>query len=189
MHWCLSVYLLTRTLFFVLPFLPPFVQGGWYPRESLTLVTSCSASFVPWLIHTCHDSSTYVPWFIHMCSITYSHICHVCHKSFWYVPYVPWFARGCAMTHSHICHDSFIDVPGAQKKVLDWYRVAKTHRMLWVADHFPQRATNYRALLRKMTYKDKGFYGSLTSCDTLFCSIHICILTFLYCMYKCILYV
>ena len=42
-------------------------------------------------------------------------------------------------------------------------RVAKTHRMPYLVDHFPQRATNYRALLRKITYKDKASHESSAS--------------------------
>ena len=30
---------------------------------------------------------------------------------------------------------------------------------------FRKRATNYRALLRKITYKDKAFYGSSSPCS------------------------
>ena len=39
-------------------------------------------------------------------------------------------------------------------------RVAKTHRVPEVACHFRQRATTYRALLRKMTCKDNTSYVS-----------------------------
>ena len=44
------------------------------------------------------------------------------------------------------------------------YRVAKTHRIPSVSDHFPKRAINYRSLLRKMTYKDKGTFESAPPC-------------------------
>jgi len=47
---------------------------------------------------------------------------------------------------------------------------------------FRKRATNYRALLRKMTYKDKASYGSLPPC------IHIveyAYIIFVYYMYVC----
>jgi len=46
------------------------------------------------------------------------------------------------------------------------YRVAKTHRMPQVQVIFRKRATNYRALLRKMTQKDKAFYDSMPPCTT-----------------------
>ena len=36
---------------------------------------------------------------------------------------------------------------------------------------FHKRATKYRALLRKMTYKDKGSYESSPPCTTLWCFI------------------
>jgi len=42
-----------------------------------------------------------------------------------------------------------------------YYTVAKTHRMLYKLQvNFCKRATNYRALLRKMTYEDETFYDS-----------------------------
>jgi len=50
-------------------------------------------------------------------------------------------------------------------RVLLNYRVAKTHRMPYVAGHFRKRATNYRALLQKMTYEDKESYDSLPPCS------------------------
>jgi len=46
-------------------------------------------------------------------------------------------------------------------------RVAKTHRMPSVAGHFGKRATNYRALLWEITYKDKASYDSTLSHRTL----------------------
>jgi len=45
-----------------------------------------------------------------------------------------------------------------------YYRVAKTHRTPQVAGCFCKRATSYRALLQKMTYKDKASYGSSPPC-------------------------
>jgi len=45
------------------------------------------------------------------------------------------------------------------------YRMAKTHRMPYKLQViFRKRATNYRALLQKMTYKDKASYGSSPPC-------------------------
>ena len=38
--------------------------------------------------------------------------------------------------------------------------------MPYIAGHFPQ-ATNFRALLRKMTYEDKASYGSSPPCSEL----------------------
>jgi len=62
--------------------------------------TSCTMthSYVPWLIHMCHDpfiyvmTHSYVPWLIHMCHDSF--ICAMTHS------YVPWLI--------HMCHDSFI---------------------------------------------------------------------------------
>jgi len=46
------------------------------------------------------------------------------------------------------------------------YSVAKTHTMPSLQVIFRKRATNYRALLRKMTYKDKASYDSTPPCTT-----------------------
>ena len=51
-----------------------------------------------------------------------------------------------------------------------WYRVAKTHRIFKLQIIFHKRATNYRSLLRKMTYKDKGSYESSLPCRRCSCS-------------------
>ena len=46
------------------------------------------------------------------------------------------------------------------------YRVAKTHRMPYKLQViFRKRATNYRVLLRKITYEDKAPYASSPSCN------------------------
>jgi len=53
------------------------------------------------------------------------------------------------------------------REIINYYRVAKTHRMPYLIDHFlhiSKRATNYRALRRKMTYKDKASYDSTPPC-------------------------
>ena len=43
--------------------------------------------------------------------------------------------------------------------------MAKTHRMPYLVDRFlRKRATNYRALLRKMTHEDKASYKSSPPC-------------------------
>ena len=36
-----------------------------------------------------------------------------------------------------------------------------------------KRATNYRALLRKMAYKDKATYDSTPSCNNFFCRVYL----------------
>ena len=54
------------------------------------------------------------------------------------------------------------------------YRVAKMHRMKLQVS-FRKRATNYRPLLRKMTYNDKASYRSSPLCVycCLTCTLHI----------------
>jgi len=52
-----------------------------------------------------------------------------------------------------------------EKNLLYKYRVAKTHRMPYKLQViFHQRAPNYRALVRKMTYTDKESYESTPLC-------------------------
>ena len=53
--------------------------------------------------------------------------------------------------------DNFRHVPTRR------YRVAKTHKLQII---FHKRATKYRSLLRKMTYKDKGSYESSPPCSS-----------------------
>ena len=48
------------------------------------------------------------------------------------------------------------------------YRIMKTYRMPYLAGHFGKRATNYRALLWKITCKDKASYGSSPLCNDSF---------------------
>jgi len=61
----------------------------------------------------------------------------------------------------------------------DDHSVAKTHKMPWVALQviFRKRATNYRALLRKMTCENKASCGSWPPCTTTVASMHIRLLT------------
>ena len=47
-----------------------------------------------------------------------------------------------------------------------WYRVAKTHGMSWVAQHFLQKSHSLHGFLfRRMTYKDKASYESSPLCN------------------------
>jgi len=48
---------------------------------------------------------------------------------------------------------------------------------------FHNRATKYRSLLRKMTYKDKGSYESSPPCTRRYASIHMTLSTYI--MYRC----
>jgi len=48
---------------------------------------------------------------------------------------------------------------------------------------FHKRATKYRALLRKMTYKDKGSYESSPPCTCLYMHINISICVYNICVY------
>ena len=105
-------------------------------------------SYVTWFIHIWHDSfiyymnHSYVTWLI-----------HIWHESFIYY-----------MTYSyvqrliHMCKDLFIC-----DMTTGWRRLIGSPKLQII---FHQRATKYRALLRKMTYKDKGSYESSPPCSS-----------------------
>ena len=96
----------------------------------------------------------------------------------------------CATTHSYVCHTSstclhnlFIRVPWHQVSAANtgWRRLIGSPELQII---FHKRATKYRSLLQKMTYKDKGSYGCwppcslLTHMDTTFHQM--CAMTYLY---------
>jgi len=79
---------------------------------------------------------------------------------------------------SCVWHDSSNSHMCIKRGVRD-YRVAKTHRMLKLQVIFRKTATNYRALLRKMTCEDKASYGSTPPCTSSHSythQIHMCIM-------------
>ena len=85
---------------------------------------------------------------IHKCDMLYLHILHVVLTS------EMWLISTCVTCMRVLTHISMNET---------WctYRVAKTHRMFRFI--FRNRATNYRDLLRKMTYEDKASYDSTPS--------------------------
>jgi len=126
------------------------------------------------LMHMWHDffmTYSYMTCLVHMCYMPHSFVvrqrsrndfcmnelCHIwmCHVEYEWVV-------------SHTRHDSCIrDMTRAYVTcpIRMWYRVAKTHRMpLQVM--FCKRATNYRALWGKITYKDKASYDYTPLCMT-----------------------
>ena len=74
-----------------------------------------SDSYVPWLIHMCHDlficgmPHPYVPWLILTC-----HDSSICAMTLWYM----WHAI-CAMTLSYMGHDSFVNADGRRHTCSD----------------------------------------------------------------------
>ena len=60
------------------------------------------------------------------------------------------------------------------------HRVAKTHRIPYIADHFRQKSHYIMSLLRKMTYKDKGSYESSPPCTCIQVCMHIHIQTYIH---------
>ena len=93
-------------------------------------------------------------------ALKYIHIVHICT----YYIYI-----SCMNIYAHIAcwrHDTNMLKTYKHVENICTYRMAKTHRMPWVEGHFRKRATHHRALLRKMTYKDKASYDSTPSCIT-----------------------
>ena len=69
-----------------------------------------------------------------------------------------------ATCHTHpTWHDSFIYVSHTWVLHTGWRRLIGSPKLQII---FHKRATNYRALLRKMTYRDKGSYESSPPCIT-----------------------
>ena len=82
----------------------------------------------------------------HMCDVTHSHVWRdslIC---------VTWLTHMCDITYSYVWRDSFTWQHLTSVKT--WYRVA----YLKLQVSFRKRATNHRALLRKVTYEDKASY-------------------------------
>jgi len=72
------------------------------------------------------------------------------------------------MTHSYVRHDSH--TPDQWRR---WYRVANLIGCLKLQVIFRKRATQYRALLRKMTHEDKAPYDPTPPCiQSLFEMVH-----------------
>ena len=153
----------------------------WY--DSYIFVIGLSFICVTELIHTCDTTRSCVTQLFHMCDMTHS---YVWNDSF---TCVTWLIHIYEMTpifvlydsHSYVWHNSYICViwfihfagficPAVDCVVkicgASWYRVAKTHRMPLLAGYFRKKATNYRALLRKMTYEYKASYESIVLNDT-----------------------
>jgi len=128
------------------------------------------------LINTCdmthsqvgHDSFTCVTWLIHMCdmthSITHSHVFprdtqlsddRILRK-IWRI------LRGCNIVR--ILNRILKNVEWMCENIEECYRWRRLIGSPKLQIIFHQRATKYRALLRKMTYKDKGSYESSPPC-------------------------
>jgi len=84
----------------------------------------------------------------------------------WHDPFmrVAWLLYMCDMTHSCMWHDpSMCETHTNTHVTQDLRGITGWRRPMWCLNSqviFCKRATNYRALLRRMTYKDKAAYGS-----------------------------
>jgi len=127
-----------------------------------------------WLFHTCdktrlyvwHDSFMCVTWLMNMGCIQADHVTHsyVWHDSF---ICVTWLFYMRDMTRSYVWHDSFMRVTWLVVHMCDITRVTgwwKPIGCLKLQVIFRKRATNYRALLWKMTYEHKASYDSTPPC-------------------------
>jgi len=139
-------------------------------RDSFTCVTWLVyiCDVIQWYVmtrlHMWRDSFTYVTWLFNIRDVTHLHMWHDS------VTYVTWLVYICDVIHSHMWRDSFTDVtwlsdthvatrlhrwgdsftysgtPGT-----GWRRLIGSPKLQII---FHKRATKYRSLLRKMTYKD-----------------------------------
>jgi len=160
------------------------------PATFVTRVYHNASICVTWLIHmwdmthwyVWHDSFICVTWLIHMWNMTHSYVWHdsfmcdmthpcACHHS---SICVTWLVQTCDMTHSYAWHDSFICVTWLihichSSYIRDTECVGTGWQgpiaCLELQVVFRKRATNYRTLLRKMTYEEKAFYGSSPPCS------------------------
>ena len=129
--------------------------------------------------YMCCDFPTFVPWLVHvgrwcypvllLIDTTHLRVCHAAYVR-------AWFVRACAMTN--LCVPWLICVGRCSRSVLAWHicvipNIYIRHwctgwprpiRCLKLQVIFRKRATNYRALLRKMTYKDEASYDSTPPC-------------------------
>ena len=94
----------------------------------------------------CTTHSRCVSWLTHMCAMTHSHVWHVCHDLSMSV-----------MTHPSVFYHEFVCATCR----IGWRRLIGSPKLQII---FHKRATKYRSLLRKMTYKDKGSYESSPPC-------------------------
>jgi len=121
-------------------------------------------SFIPtaWLICMCdmthlyvrHDSFVCATWLICMCNMT--HLC-LRHDSF---VCAAWLIYTYDMTHLHVRDTTDLYVLHGAIHTR-WRRLVGCLQLQVI---FCKRATNYRAFLRRMTYKDKTSYDSMPPC-------------------------
>ena len=129
-----------------------------------------------WRIHMCDVTHSLVwqsaTWFVHMCDLL---------PPIWQVIYVSqdvfirvtWRIHTCVATRPYVSRDSFTCVTRIHMcGVIRWYVWLTASGTGWrrpigclkLQVIFCKRATNYRALLRKMTCEDKASYESSPPC-------------------------
>jgi len=92
-------------------------------------------------LYVCHDSFICVTRLICMCAMTHLYVCHAIHMS-------------------RIQHTSLSAVTRLNT---GWRRLIGSPKLQII---FHKRATKYRLLLQKTTYKDKGSYESSPPCTS-----------------------
>jgi len=132
-----------------------------------------SAYMYKWLVHVCDTCMT---WFLQMCDMAPSCVCHdsfVCvtcliHLRLWHFPSL------------YVWHNSFTCVTWLLRT--GWRRLIRSPKLQVI---FRKRATNYRAVLWKVTYKDKASYESSPPCKwvtVLYCHVPRVCVTCLMCV-------
>jgi len=110
--------------------------------------------------HTYERSDVWVTWRIHTCDMTHPYVC--CDSSI----RVTWLVYMCDATHSYVYMR--IHTFGVIRSYV-WLTASSTGwrrpiGRLKLQVIFCKRATNYRALLRKITCEDKASYESSPPC-------------------------
>jgi len=123
-----------------------------------------------WMSHVTHETHSYVSHdsficvtrLIHTCGMTHTYV-YTTHSYMWHDPFicVARLIHFCGMTHTYEWYGGFMCVTWHSFHHTGWRRPAGCLKLPVI---FRKRATNYRALLRKMPYKDKASYDSTPPC-------------------------
>jgi len=169
MYVCINIYICIHTYLYT--YINTYIYTYIY-TVSACHTSTCSTTHA-WVWHASficvHGTFIYVTWLI----VSRIHMC----------------GRFCSLWHdSFICETWIIHVwdrPHSQLKYTGWRRPIRCHRWQVI---FRKRATNYRALLREMNYKDKASYGSSPPCNVLikFVSTYVCVVCECICVCTCV---
>ena len=122
-----------------------------------------------------HDSFVFATWNIRICDVKYLCMRHDYVYAAWLeserkavdIPMgvYAYTSQICERKHSYLRRDTFVCAAWLESEIkvvgTGWRRLIGCIKLQII---FRKRATNYTALLRKMTYKDKASYDSTPPC-------------------------